>query len=231
MAVINLNKRCKYCGKELNSENSAKNGTRNGAIRYRDECKSCRSFHVTKNNKGNERKKEYMKTYHERTKNVQMHPCLTCNKECIKKYDLSFCSHMCRFMHYVEKTESCWIWKGSKDPSGYGKTNIDSKIMSAHRAVYILVKGNIEEDKFVCHSCDNPSCVNPDHLWMGTHKENMKDMHEKGRIYTKLSPYQINKIRDLWERKEMNSSELCKKFNITSGHLSNIVNRRIWKHI
>lgn len=222
-----LNKRCKHCGKELTIENAAKKN----AKYYRNECKSCRSFHVTKRYKGDEHKKEYMKAYHERTKEIEQHECLTCKKLCIKKYALAFCSHICRFMHYVQKTDTCWLWQGSQDDKGYGKTNIDSKIMAAHRAAYTLFKGTIEEYKFVCHSCDNPSCVNPDHLWIGTHKENMKDMHDKGRIYTKLTAYQINKIRDLWDRKQMGCVELAKKYNISPGHLSNIVNRRIWKHI
>jgi hypothetical protein len=83
---------------------------------------------------------------------------------------------------------------------------------------------------FICHSCDNPSCVNPDHLWIGSHEENMKDMHDKGRIFTKLTPYQINKIRQAW-RDGATNKELCEKYSLSSGHLSNIVNRRIWKHI
>lgn len=230
---MNSNKKCKWCGVGISETNASKNGIRNGVIRFRDECKSCRSFHVSKSNMGNEKRKETQRLYHERTKNVKDHECLTCSKLCIKKYNLAFCSDMCRFMNYVEKTESCWLWNGTKDKKGYGQTNIASKKISAHRLSYILFKGSIEEDKFICHSCDNPSCVNPDHLWIGTHKDNMKDMHDKGRIYTKLTAYQINKIRDSWNNNYYHGlgTELCKKYGLTIGHLSNIVNRRIWKHI
>ena len=226
---MNLNKRCKYCGDKLTEENAAKNGIRNGVIRFRDECKACRSFHVTKNAKKSDHKKEYMKAYHERTKRVEQHECVSCKKLCIKKYDLAFCSDACRFMHYVNKTESCWLWIGSKDNKGYGKTNIGSKIMAAHRAFYETFVGPIN-DMFVCHSCDIPSCVNPDHLWLGSHEDNMKDMHKKGRIYTKLTSYQINKIRKEW-KEGMSNPDLAKKYAITSGHISNIIHRRIWKHI
>ncbi len=226
---MNIDKRCKYCGIKLTQDNMSKNGVRNGVVRFRDECKSCRSFHVTNKAKGSIHKKEYMKAYHERTKEVQQHECIGCKKLCIKKYDLAFCSDMCRLMHYVNKTDTCWLWTGSCDIKGYGKTNIGSKVMSAHRAFYETFIGPIN-DMFVCHSCDIPSCVNPDHLWLGTHEDNMRDMHSKGRIYTKLSPYQITKIRKMWEE-GICGKELCKKYNIVSGHLSNIVNRKIWKHI
>lgn len=226
---MDLNKRCKHCGKQLNTENAAKKNK----LYFRNECKSCRSFHVTERYKGSDHKKEYMKAYHDRTKDVQEHPCITCSKSCIKKYELAFCSDMCRFMNYVNKTETCWIWKGSKNPTGYGATNKGSIKISAHRFSYELFKGEIIDGLFVCHSCDNPSCVNPDHLWLGNNKDNMKDMHDKGRIFTKLTAYQINKIRDAWNNNYYHGlgSELCKKYGVTVGHLSNIVNRRIWKHI
>lgn len=226
---MDLNKRCKHCGKHLTTENAAKKNS----VYFRNECKSCRSFHVTEKYKGSEHKKEYMKIYHAKTKIVEEHECITCKKLCIKKYDLAFCSDACRLMNYVTKTETCWLWNGHKDLKGYGKTNIGSKIMAAHRAFYETFNGEIIGRLFVCHSCDNPSCVNPDHLWLGTHKQNMQDMHDKGRIFTKLTAYQVHKIRDAWSVNKLKGfgTELCKKYNITPGHLSNIVNRRIWKHI
>lgn len=226
-------KRCKYCGIVLYENNSCKNGIRNGKPRLRDECKSCRSFHVTKKYIGSDKKKEYMKSYHERTKNVAHHACLTCGKLCIKKYNLAFCSDMCRFLNYVNKTEYCWNWTGSRDLKGYGQTTKGSKKIKSHRLSYELFKGEIINYLLVCHSCDNPSCVNPDHLWLGTNQDNMKDMHDKGRIFTKLTPYQIHKIRDAWNNNYYHGlgSELCKKYGVTIGHLSNIVNRKIWKHI
>ncbi len=226
---MDLNKRCKHCGKSLNSENAAKKN----ALYFRNECKSCRSFHVTQRYKGDENKKQYMKTYHEKNKQLEFHECLTCKKLCIKKYEFAFCSDMCRFMSHVTKTESCWNWNSSKDGGGYGQTNIGSEKIKAHRLSYELFKGQITDNLLVCHSCDNPSCVNPDHLWLGTNNDNMKDMHNKGRIFTKLTAYQVNKIRDVWNNNYYHGvgTELCKKYGITIGHLSNIVNRKIWKHI
>ncbi len=224
--IMDLNKRCKHCGKSLTTENAAKKN----ALYFRNECKSCRSFHVTQRYKGDENKKQYMKTYHEKNKELEFHECLTCKKLCIKKYEFAFCSDICRFMSHVTKTEACWNWNSSKDGGGYGQTNIGSEKIKAHRLSYELFKGEITDNLLVCHGCDNPSCVNPEHLWLGTNKDNMKDMHDKGRIYTKLSPYQITKMRQLW-KDGSSSKEICEKYGVTSGHLSNIVNRKIWKHI
>lgn len=86
-----------------------------------------------------------------------------------------------RFLQKVTKTESCWIWIGALNSRGYGSFLFNGKITSAHRYSYEQYKGEIPEGLFVCHSCDNPRCVNPDHLWIGTHSENMKDMISKDR--------------------------------------------------
>ena len=89
---------------------------------------------------------------------------------------------MQRFCKYVEigPRGSCWIWSGGKMPKGYGifKQGIDSL---AHRASYRLFKGNIPNGMNVCHQCDNPQCTNPDHLFLGTQRDNMDDMTRKGR--------------------------------------------------
>jgi hypothetical protein len=88
-----------------------------------------------------------------------------------------------RFWPKVEKTAGCWVWKGSRDKMGYGHFKLNSKIILAHRFV---VLDKITDEVDVCHKCDNPSCVRPDHLFFGTHTDNMRDSMTKDRHAFKL---------------------------------------------
>lgn len=92
------------------------------------------------------------------------------------------------FWENVEVAEGnkCWIWRGSMEPTGYGKIGfggVDSKReFKAHRVSYEMRYGPIKDGMVICHTCDNPSCVNPNHLFEGTHTDNMRDMGRKGRV-------------------------------------------------
>lgn len=110
-----------------------------------------------------------------------------------KKYQIRrkqrFCSGECRnpetpeqrFWKYVHKTESCWLWTGSKVSGRCGNCSAFSSGELAHRVSWRLHKGPIPEGLYVCHKCDNGFCVNPDHMFLGTQKDNMDDMISKGR--------------------------------------------------
>lgn len=87
-----------------------------------------------------------------------------------------------RFMRRVRKDiGGCWMWVGARKPTGYGNFYLAGKHVNAHKAAWLLFKGEITNGLVVCHSCDVPSCVNPEHLFIGTHLENMQDMRAKGR--------------------------------------------------
>ena len=86
-----------------------------------------------------------------------------------------------RFEEKVFKTNHCWLWIGSKHGKGYGHFRYKGKVEKAHRFSYMLYNGHIEEGLCILHSCDFPSCVNPEHLRVGTHLENAHDRDRKGR--------------------------------------------------
>lgn len=222
-----LNKNCKDCGINLTPEIAAKKNKTS----YRNQCKKCRSKSVSKSFAGNDKRKAYIREYLRRTGKVKKHPCETCGELCEKHYARAFCSDKCRFMAYVEKDGECWMWRGALNRRGYGKFCLQGKSsFIASRASYELFRRPISKGKYICHLCDIPACVNPEHLWVGTHVENMRDMVEKGRQSSKLSVSEVIEIRLLWADGASNAS-LCEKFDITSGTVSSIVNKRIWKHV
>lgn len=140
-----------------------------------------------------------------------------------------------RFMEKVNKTESCWIWMGSKHPRGYG-CFCGGNTATAHRYSYEHFVGPIPDGLCVCHKCDNPSCVNPDHLFVGTHTDNMLDKMAKGRgnhlvgskhPKSKLSEADVLAIRaDV--RKQI---EIAAAFGIKQAQVSEIKRRVAWSHV
>lgn len=223
-----LNKKCKHCSIVLTPQNAAKKNK----LYCRNECKKCRSTSVWRSFVGNEKRKSYMRGYVRKAGIVKKYNCETCGEFCYKKYRRAFCSDKCRFLSYIEKIDSgCWLWKGYKNRKNYGKLSFQSNRSAiASRVSYELFVGPIEGKLFICHTCDNPSCVNPSHLFAGSHMENMIDMIEKGRSNSKLSPIEVLEIRKMWEN-GLSQNTIMEKFNIASSTISNIVHRRSWKHV
>lgn len=89
------------------------------------------------------------------------------------------------FWERVQKTnQGCWEWQGARTTGkcgGYGELKVNGKVVYAHRVAWILSFGDVPANIEVCHKCDNRGCCNPSHLFLGTHKQNMKDMFDKGR--------------------------------------------------
>lgn len=91
---------------------------------------------------------------------------------------------MKRFFEKIDKTSYCWNWTASSRGNGYGAFKFKGKVIDAHRVSWMIHNGEIPKGLFVCHKCDNRKCVNPDHLFLGTQKDNMQDCKNKGRLVT-----------------------------------------------
>lgn len=143
----------------------------------------------------------------------------------------------------VDKTTTCWLWKGSLW-GGYGriwKTGERSSTQ-VHRISWELVNGPIPEGILVLHKCDNGRCVRPSHLFLGSHQDNTDDMMRKGRHRTnsirgvehgraKLSDDWVREIRSKYLGKGYTQEGLAKEYGISRGHIGRIVNNKIWKHL
>lgn len=153
-----------------------------------------------------------------------------------------------RFWGHVDKEHSdffyngsrCWEWTANIPPtSGYGLVKLNKKERLVHRVAYEITFGEIGDDLLVLHHCDNRPCVNPDHLFLGTQKDNVADMMQKGRkplgeehANSKLSAAQVFEIRKRYRRFGIGGDTtvtLAKEFGVSAKTISNIVNRKKWK--
>jgi len=109
---------------------------------------------------------------------------MTCSRKCNGVNSKAANSHGPNdFETYVDKTDGCWTWVGPLNWAGYGVFCIGGTRHKAHRFAYERVHGEIPTGVFICHRCDNPRCVRVDHLWAGSHADNMADMRMKGRAH------------------------------------------------
>lgn len=147
-----------------------------------------------------------------------------------------------RFWSFIEKGESCWKWKGSKNRCGYGMIGEGRKVVYAHDLSYRLHYGEIPATDnylgrmYILHKCDNPECTNPEHLFAGTQTDNMRDMSSKGRSTSgeksysaKLTWEDAKKIREMWKSGQYTQRLLSEMFDIDRSSISNIVNNKQWK--
>lgn len=158
-----------------------------------------------------------------------------------------------KFWSCVDRSGECWIWLRGKDSDGYGITQLQRRQWRAHRAAYALTYED-PGSLFVLHHCDNPSCVRPDHLWLGTNDDNMSDMVAKGRSKrgtsnashiaggayqrgekngrAKITEVQVLEIRSraIPYRRGI-YAELGREYGLTAVAIRNIVNGKLWSHV
>jgi len=145
-----------------------------------------------------------------------------------------------KLKRYFVTDSNCWSWTGSKDRNGYGVFGHHrNKQLRAHRAAYEFHVGAIPTGMFVCHSCDNPSCINPKHLFVGTAKDNTQDMIKKQRktiLYgelhpnSKLSNDQVLRIKQL-RKQNIPLNDIANQFCISFQTVSSIAKGTTWNHI
>jgi hypothetical protein len=141
-----------------------------------------------------------------------------------------------------EPNSGCWLWLGSQRGSmGYGSIKIKGKNVVSHRYSWEIHYGEIPYLSLVCHTCDNPACVNPSHLFLGSHKDNRADMFKKGRQNckgpttlkgesnpsAKLSQLQADEIR----KSGMKINDLTKKYGVSRSTVFRIRNGKLWNQL
>lgn len=152
-----------------------------------------------------------------------------------------------RYEEHTQKAEGdqCWLWQAARGKKGYGFISIGGhRVKQAHRVAFELFRGPIPDGKCVLHSCDNPPCVRPSHLFLGTQLVNAQDRDAKGRAggwsrkgeahaEAKLTEAQVLKIRRVYVRNggENSGIGLARQYGVSETTIRRIMKRRLWRHI
>lgn len=164
-------------------------------------------------------------------------------------------ANVLRFWSRLEHRKTgCWEWTGSRNRDGYGSLTVEGRSHGAHRVAWSLANGEIPAGLMVCHSCDNPPCCNPDHLWLGTSADNQRDAAAKGRSRTgrqigprrpfkfpnrtgelnpiaKLDAERVAQIRSRFSAGEASQRALAREYGVSHTVVRRIVNRVAWEHV
>lgn len=137
-----------------------------------------------------------------------------------------------KFDKFVIKSEGCWDWSGTKNKQGYGGMLHRHKVLKAHRVSYMIHKGMIPDGLFILHRCDNTSCSNPEHLFLGNQSENMIDMVSKNRnhVRNKINSDQVLEIRKMLSL-DIPMTKIAKKYNVSDVCIFYIKHNKSWKDI
>ena len=150
-----------------------------------------------------------------------------------------------RFWAKVDKREpdECWLWMGSRNSNDYGRFNFSGLKVGAHRmSLMMAISRQMSSEEFACHHCDNPPCVNPAHLYVGSIQTNIRDMSERDRFHrwhgarkgetnpkAKLTDDDVLQIRAL--KGLHRQRELVQIFGVSQTTISHVLNRKVWGHV
>ena len=139
----------------------------------------------------------------------------------------------------ITPSTGCWVWSRPLRHDGYANTNFRG-INGGHRVSYYIHNKHDPGDMLVCHTCDNPACVNPNHLFLGTPQDNTNDMILKGRKKThpgmtnsaaRLTNEQVIEIRSKYIPRIVTLQQLADEYGVSFQHISAIINRGLWTHV
>lgn len=143
--------------------------------------------------------------------------------------------------HQRDPVTGCWQWQMSTNHNGYGRFKVGAGVERAHRVSYHIHKGPIPEGMIVCHACDNPGCVNPDHLWLGSNADNSADMLRKGRHRTAPQAGEMNNRATLTEAQArevisliaagLSNKAIATRYGVTHSSVSNIRRGKTWTRL
>jgi hypothetical protein len=144
-----------------------------------------------------------------------------------------------RFMAFVQKTETCWLWTGTIGNDGYGQfRQSKAKRVRAHRFSYELAHGPIPDGLSILHRCDNPICCNPGHLSVGTQADNIRDRDAKGHVSrgegrpaAKVTEAQVREMRARFAAGGVTQTALALDFGLSLATANKILRRKAWRHV
>lgn len=167
------------------------------------------------------------------------HPRSFCTVACWRQDQRDRASHSieARFWSYVDTSGECWIWRGGRTSKGYGGFALKhGKSIPAHRFAYELVHGPIPPGLFACHRCDVPACVRPNHIFAGTHAENMADRNAKGRQArserhpnSRLNEEQVETIRSWYATGNVTMKSLAREFGVSQRAIACVIHEINWR--